>query len=77
MPAPFEWQDCGPTAHAIPKSATKPPLPGDDVRTLCGLTATLTREDFSRENRWWIPCCKPCTAAWSAYLERQPAGTAR
>jgi hypothetical protein len=70
MGDPFEWQDCGQTSHAIPKSETRPPLPGD-VRTLCGHSLTLSRDDFSRENRFWIRNCSTCLRAWSRYQEDQ------
>ena len=77
MGAPFEWQDCGEISHAMPKSETRPPLPDDVVRTLCGLTLTLRREDFSRENRYWIRSCKGCMDAWAGYQENQLARLAR
>lgn len=73
MSDPFEWQDCGETAHAIPISATYPPLPGDKVHTLCGQSPTLTREDFSRANRWWIKNCTDCMAAWRGHQVGLPA----
>lgn len=77
MGAPFEWQDCGEISHAINKSETRPPLPGDDVRTLCGLSLTLAREDFSRENRWWIRGCKRCMDGWASCQENQPVRMVR
>src|SRR2546425_1299364 len=71
--APFEWQDCGDLTHAITRSAVRPPLPGDQVRALCGSTLTLTREDFSRENRFWISTCKGCMDAWVGYQAARAA----
>lgn len=69
MGDPFEWQDCGQQAHAILRSETRPPLPDDEIHTLCGRSLTLTRDDFSRENRYWIRGCRECMTAWSGYQE--------
>lgn len=76
MNDPFEWQECGLSSHAMPRSTTHRPLPGDDVRALCGQSFTLVRDDFRRDhpNR---TTCSQCIAAWRNYQESACASPRR
>lgn len=68
MVYPFEWQECGPRSHAIPYSHDRRPLPGDEVRTLCGGTFTLVRDDFRRDHPN-LSTCSDCMHAWARVQE--------
>jgi len=63
----FRWQRAAEGRHAI--SNTDYPrhvFPGDEVRTLCGITAILSRDDFEMRLASGAPAptCQACTAEW-------------
>lgn len=62
---PFRWQRVSDGLHAI---ASRPEhvFPGDVVTTLCGISTTLTRDDFTRRLRTGAPppTCHECTSEW-------------
>lgn len=62
---PFRWQRVDEGLHAIP-SRPEQVFPGDAVKTLCGITTTLTRDDFTRRlaNGAPPPTCHTCTSEW-------------
>ena len=76
MDRKFQWQRAADGLHAIP-SRPEQVLPGDEIRTLCGISATLTREDFERRlpNGAPAPTCQRCTTAW--ITRESSASTAR
>lgn len=68
MVYPFEWQECGVSSHAIPKSHTHHPLPEDEVRALCGRSFVLVRDGFRRDHPNQTTC-SDCMYAWQSYQE--------
>jgi hypothetical protein len=62
---PFRWQRAADGLHAVP-SYPENLFPGDEIRTLCGITAILTRADFTRRlaNGAPPPTCHTCTQEW-------------
>ena len=69
----FRWQRAANGRHAI--SNAKYPrhvFPGDEITTLCGVTAILGRDDFELllANGAPAPTCRPCTTKWQEYEAR-------
>lgn len=77
MSRAFEWQAAAGGLHAIRDTAdmTHPPLPGDEIHTLCGVDATLTREDWRR--RVLRPTCSDCLTAWCRHDDAAAKAGAR
>jgi len=72
---PFRWQRAADGLHAIP-SRPEQVFPGDEISTLCGISATLTRTDFARRLSSGAPppTCLSCTREW---IRRESQGHSR
>jgi len=72
----FQWQRAVDGLHAIPAQPERV-FPGDEVTTLCGVTATLTRADFTYKlpSGEPAPTCQNCTTTWIAHESRPRGGT--
>jgi hypothetical protein len=64
---PFRWQCAAEGLHAISNSGyPEQVFPGDEINALCGITATLTRADYTPRlpSGAPVPTCSACTAEW-------------
>ena len=66
---PFRWHRVAGMLHAISNTDYFDAFPDDEIETLCGLTARLTRIDCSRRlaklpNGAPAPTCRACHRRW-------------
>jgi len=75
----FRWQSAAGGLHAISNSSyVDHVFPGDEITTLCGVVATLTRADFTYKlpSGAPVPTCRKCTDEWIT-REALPRGRPR